>query len=82
MENTKVTKLRNIGTGLERLLAEAGITRAEEFLQHDPYDLYFKLEKNHPNLHPAVLACFVGAHYNVPWYFIYKEVKKELGIHK
>lgn len=71
----KLTTLTNIGPGLEKLLAEIGISKAEEFLNHDPEDLYRQLESKHPNLHLAVLASFIGAHTKTPWYFIYREVK-------
>jgi hypothetical protein len=35
------------------------------------------LEKSEPNLHLAVLACFVGAHTGTSWHYIYKEVKAD-----
>jgi DNA transformation protein len=76
MNDMKVTKLINIGPGLERLLAELDIHTAEEFLAQDPEELYTRLEKNHPNLHLAVLASFIGAQTKTPWYFIYHGVKK------
>jgi DNA transformation protein len=77
MIKMKVTKLTNIGSGLEKMLGEINIKTAEEFLAEDPYDLYEKLEKDRPGLHLAVLASFVGAHTNTPWYFVYHQIKKE-----
>lgn len=73
----KVTKLTNIGPGLERLLREIDITTAEEFLDRDPEELYTKLEESRPGLHLAVLASFIGAHTDTPWYFIYHKTKKD-----
>jgi len=73
----QVTKLVNIGKGLEKLLAEINITTAEEFLLKSPVDLYCDLEKKHPGLHLAVLASFTGAHTGTPWYFIYHEHKND-----
>jgi nucleotidyltransferase/DNA polymerase involved in DNA repair len=79
----RVTSLLNIGASTEKKLAEVGIYTAEEFLKEDPEDLYNKLEKKHPNLHLTVLASFIGAHSDIPWYFIYHEVKKKkLGNNK
>jgi hypothetical protein len=76
----KVTSLVNIGKGLEKLLTEIDIKSAEDFLKEDPEDLYYQLEKKHPNLHLAVLASFIGAHSNTPWYIIYEDVKKRQKI--
>lgn len=73
----KVTKLTNIGPGLERLLAEVNIVTAEKFLKEEPEELYLRIEKKHPNLHLAVLSSFIGAHSGTPWFFIYKQVKKD-----
>lgn len=73
----KVTKLTNIGPGLESLLASINIYTAEQFLAQDPYLLYEKLEKDRPGLHLAVLASFVGAHTETSWHVIYHEIKKE-----
>lgn len=73
----KVTKLTNIGPGLERLLFELDIQTAEDFLTRDPEQLYLELEKHHPGLHLAVLASFIGAHTGTPWYVIYESVKKD-----
>jgi hypothetical protein len=73
----QVTKLVNIGKGLEKLLAEINVTTAEEFLKRSPVELYCELEKSHPGLHLAVLASFTGAHTGTPWYFIYHQLKNE-----
>jgi hypothetical protein len=72
-----LTSLVNIGKSMETRLNGLGIHTAEEFLARDPEDLYFLLEKSEPNLHLAVLACFVGAHTGTSWHYIYKEVKAD-----
>lgn len=73
----KTSSLTNIGKSLSGLLAEIGIDTAEEFLKHDPEELYLKLEKTRPGLHLAVLASFYGAQSNTPWYFIYPTIKRD-----
>lgn len=72
-----IKKLRNIGVGMEKLLSEINIKTKEEFLEKDPHELYDKLKRKHPSLHLAVLASFIGAHSDTPWYMIYGELKEE-----
>jgi hypothetical protein len=73
----KLTSLTNIGTSMEARLNGLRIFSAEEFLARDPEKLYLLLEKREPNLHLAVLACFVGAHTGTSWHYIYKEIKAD-----
>jgi len=73
-----IWSLPNIGKVMAEKLSAAGIHSKEEFLRHDPYELFSKLRKKvDPTLCRCALASVVGAKKGIPWHKTTKEAAKE-----
>lgn len=75
---SKLQSLPNIGKISAEKLMRIGIMTAEDFLSHDPYDVFNELlEKVDPTLCRCALASIVGAKLGKPWHKITKETSFE-----
>ena len=74
----KLTDLPNIGKTTAAKLEKIGIRTKEDFLGHDPYDVFHALRKKvDPTLCRCALASIVGAKTGAPWHRITKATAKE-----
>ena len=70
----KLTELINIGPIIAKKLEKIGIKTAEEFLAHDPYQVFEELLiKVDPTLCRCALASLVGAQQGLPWHKVTKQ---------
>ena len=71
-------QLANIGPVTAKKLNQVGIFSREEFLAHDPYEVFAALqEKVDPTLCRCALASIVGAKLGLPWHQITKASARE-----
>jgi nucleotidyltransferase/DNA polymerase involved in DNA repair len=74
----KIESLHNIGPVTAAKLNKIGIRTAEDFLKHDPYEIFEKLRKEiDPTLCRCALAVIVGASEGISWYKITKKSARE-----
>lgn len=75
---TPLTSLRNIGSTTAHKLEQIGIHSAEDFLTHDPYEVFHTLRRKvDPTLCRCALAGLVGAKRNAPWHKVTRQSAAE-----
>lgn len=74
MPKSPLCKLPNIGPSIANNIMMLGITTPEEFLEQDPYEIFYKLQtKVDPTLCRCVLSSIVGAYKNEKRHLVRKE---------
>lgn len=81
-KSVSLRSLINIGLVTEKKLNQIGIFSREEFLAHDPYEVFAALRRDvDPTLCRCALALLVGAKLGQPWHLITKASAREYEKH-
>lgn len=74
----KIEDLRSFGPKSREMLAEIGITRVEQFMATDPYEVYALLKSNNPSVSLNAMYAIISARENIPWLEIARTRKTEI----
>ncbi|WP_334186878.1 TfoX/Sxy family DNA transformation protein [Noviherbaspirillum sp.] len=72
----RIRDLKGLGPKTEQMLSIIGITRAEQLLAGDPFEIYAQLRQHIPGTSLNALYALIGAIENVHW----QEIKRQRRI--